>query len=61
MTDLNAGVSGTIVGLTVTVTIFALVLAGALAMLYKQVKDYRSDANNYLKLRGQEMITNESI
>ena len=44
--DLNAGVSGTIVGLTVTVTIFALVLAGALAMLYKQVKDYRSDANN---------------
>ena len=30
-------------------------------MLYKQVKDYRSDANNYLKLRGQEMITNESI
>jgi hypothetical protein len=61
MTDLNAGVSGTIVGLTVTVTIFALMLAGALAMLYKQVKDYRSDANNYLKLRGQEMITNESI
>lgn len=56
MTDMNAGVSGTIVGLTVTVTIFAIILAGALGMLYKQVRDYRTDANKYLMLRGQEMV-----
>ena len=60
-TDLNAGMSGTIIGLLVTVFIFTIGLGAALALLYRQVRNYRSDANNYLKLRGQELVKNDSI
>jgi hypothetical protein len=33
----------------------------ALAVVYKQVRQFRSEGDNYMKLQGQELINNDSI
>jgi hypothetical protein len=60
-TDLNSGVDGTIVGLLVTVFIVTLMLGIALAVVYRQVRRFRDEGDSYMKLRGQELVTNDSI
>lgn len=59
--DLSAGVDGTIVGLLVTVLIMAILFVVAVVLLYRQVRGYRTDYDRYSRLRGQELVTNESI
>lgn len=59
--DLSAGTSGTMIGLLVTILILSILFIGAVVLLYRQVRGYRTDYDRYSRLRGQELVTNESI
>eukprot|EP00947_MAST-08B_sp_MAST-8B-sp1_P002191 g2191.t1 len=53
--------NGTVVGLLVVTFLVVLLLLGALGYLVKQIRAYRTDATNYMAIRGNDLVGNNDI
>jgi len=59
--DATGSSNGTVVGLLVVTFIVVLLLLGALGYLVKQIRAYRTDATNYMAIRGNDLVGNQDI